>query len=216
MTRPHGQLATSTAAALLAAALLACGGGGDDATGPDGASAQEMAAFVATAQAQTATTAARRPRPVQVAFYGDSLTAGRVLDIAGGAFIPADHAIWGMGSFYPLSALDRAPVVVIRYGMADAIRLMTPAETVANVTALAAQVRAQGRRPIVVGMPCLDSDLGAATAQAMRAVQEVDVTPGCGPVPRTTDGIHPTAAEHARMDAIIRAAALAALNDAGL
>jgi len=216
MTRPHGQLATSTAAALLAAALLACGGGGDDASGPDGASAQEMAAFVASAQAQTATTAARRPRPVQVAFYGDSLTAGRVLDIAGGAFIAADHAIWGMGSFYPLSANDRAPVVVIRYGMADAIRLMTPAETAANVTALAAQVRAQGRRPIVVGMPCLDSGLGAATAQALRAVQDVDVAAGCGPIPRTTDGIHPTAAEHARMDTIIRAAAVAALNDAGL
>jgi hypothetical protein len=202
-------LTTSTAAALLAAALLACGGGGDDTAGPDGASAAEMAGFVASARAQT--TAARRARPVQVSFYGDSLTAGRVLDIAGGAFIPADYAIWGMGSFYPLSSLDRAPVVVIRYGMADAIRLMTPEQTVANVTALAAQVRAQGRRPIVVGMPCLDGPLGADTAQALLAVQDVDVAAGCGPVPRTTDGIHPTAAEHARMDTIIRAAAVAAL-----
>lgn len=129
----------------------------------------------------------------------------------------ADYAVWGQGSYAPLSPTDTsARVVVIRYGMADAIRLMTPAETVANVTALAAQVRAQGRRPIIVGMPCLDSDLGAATAQALRAVQDVDVTPGCGPVPRTTDGIHPTPAEHARMDTIIRAAAVAALNDAGL
>jgi hypothetical protein len=198
---------TSTAAALLVA-LLACGGGHEP-EGADGASAAELAGFVASAQAQTP--AARRPRPTQVAFYGDSLTAGRVLEIAGGAFIAADHAIWGMGSFYPLSSLDRAPVVVIRYGMADAIRLMTPAETVANVTALAAQVRAQGRRPIIVGMPCLDSDLGAETAQALLAVQDVDVAAGCGPVPRTTDGIHPTAAEHARMDTIIRAAAVAAL-----
>lgn len=204
-------LKTSTAAALLAA-LIACGGGlADDQSGPDtdGASAAEMQAFVTTATA-------RRPRPVQVAFYGDSLTVGRVLDIAGGAFIGADYAVWGQGSFAPLTARDTAPVVVIRYGMADAVRLMTPAETVANVTALAAQVRAQGRQPIIVGMPCLDSDLGAATAQALRAVQDVDVTPGCGPVPRTTDGIHPTPTEHARMDAIIRAAAVAALNDAGL
>ena len=204
-------LKTSAAAALLAA-LIACGGGlGDDQPGPDtdGASAAEMQGFFASS-------AARRARPVQVAFYGDSLTVNRVLDIAGGAFIGADYAVWGQGSYAPLNARDTAPVVVIRYGMADSIRLMTPAETVANVTALAAQVRAQGRRPLIVGLPCLDSDLGAATAEALRAVQDVDVTPGCGPAPRTTDGIHPTPTEHARMDAIIRAAAVAALNDAGL
>jgi len=198
---------TSTAAALLVA-LLACGGGHEP-DGADGASAAELAGFVASAQAQTTT---RRARKVQVAFYGDSLTANRVAEIADGAFLAADYAVWGQGSYAPLSPTDTsARVVVIRYGMADAIRLMTPAETVANVTALAAQVRAQGRRPIIVGMPCLDSELGAATAQALLAVQDVDVTPGCGPVPRTTDGIHPTPTEHARMDAIIRAAAVAAL-----
>ncbi|MEY2689591.1 MAG: hypothetical protein RL375_3790 [Pseudomonadota bacterium] len=204
---------TSTAAALLVA-LLACGGGHEP-EGADGASAAELAGFVASAQAQTTT--ARRARKVQVSFYGDSLTANRVAEIADGAFLAADYAVWGQGSYAPLSPTDTsARVVVIRYGMADAIRLMTPAETVANVTALADQVRAQGRRPIIVGMPCLDSDLGAATAQALRAVQDVDVTPGCDPVPRTTDGIHPTPAEHARMDTIIRNAAVAALNDAGL
>lgn len=208
-------LRTSIAAAALttALALLACGGG-HDAAEADGASAEELAGYLASAPARQA--AQRRPRPVQVAFYGDSLTVGRVLQIAGGAFLAADYAVWGQGSFAPLAAQDVAPVVVIRYGMADAVRQMTPAETVANVTALAAQVRAQGRRPIVVGMPCLDGDLGAATATALQAVQDVDVTPGCGPVPRTTDGIHPTPAEHERMYAIIRAAAIAALNDAAL
>jgi len=208
-------LHTSAAAALLAT-LIACGGGlADDpaSAATDGAPAAEVQGFTASAASATTT---RRTRPVQVAMYGDSLTVNRVLQIAGGAFLAADYAVWGQGSFAPLNPADHAPVVVIRYGMADSIRQMTPAETVANVTALAAQVRAQGRRPIIVGMPCLDSDLGAATAQAMRAVQDVDVTPGCGPVPRTTDGIHPTAEEHARMDAIIRAAALAALHDAGL
>lgn len=208
-------LRTSIAAAALATtmALLACGGG-HDAAGADGASAAELAGYLASTTAQQTTQ--RRARPVQVAFYGDSLTVGRVVQIAGGAFIGADYAVWGQGSFAPLAAQDVARVVVIRYGMADAVRLMTPAETVANVTALAAKVRAQGRRSIIVGMPCLDGELGAATAAALQAVQDVDVTPGCGPVPRTTDGIHPTPAEHARMDAIIRAAALAALNDAAL
>ncbi len=207
-------LHTSASAALLAT-LIACGGGlADDpaSAATDGASAAEVQGFTASAAGSTT----RRARPVQVAFYGDSLTVNRVLQIAGGAFIGADYAVWGQGSFAPLHPADRAPVVVIRYGMADSIRQMTPAETVANVTALAAQVRAQGRRPLIVGMPCLDSDLGAGQAEALRAVQDVDVTPGCGPVPRTTDGIHPTAEEHARMDAIIRAAALAALHDAGL
>lgn len=187
----------SSLLATIGAVVVACGGGLEP----------------TDAEADTTT---RRTRPAQVAFYGDSLTVGRVLQIAGGAFLAADYAVWGQGSFAPLNPTDRAPVALIRYGMADSIRQMTPAETVANVTALAAHVRAQGRRPLIVGMPCLDSDLGAATAQALRAVQDVDVTPGCGPVPRTTDGIHPTAEEHARMDAIIRAAALAALNDAGL
>lgn len=170
--------------ALIAAMLAACGGGECDPapTGP------------------------------QVAFYGDSLTVNRTLLIASGAFTAADYAKWGQPSTAPLHPADRAPIVVIRYGMADAILGMPPEQTVANVAALAAQVRRQGRVALIVGMPCLDSELGAATAQALRAIQTVDVATGCAPAPRTTDGIHPTTAEHARMDALIRAAVLESLN----
>ena len=170
-------------APLLALALVACGGG-DYEEEPQ-----------------------RRAMQPQVALYGDSLTFDRTHAIADGAFIAANYAQWGQGSFVPL-APSNAKVVVIRYGMADAIRLLTPDETVANIQQLAATARERGQVPIIVGMPCLDSELGEATAAAIRQIQNVDVTPGCGPVPRTTDGIHPTELEHARMDAIIRAAVL--------
>lgn len=155
------------------------------------------------------------PAGPQVSFYGDSLTVNRTLLIAAGAFTAADYAKWGQASTAPLNAADRAPIVVIRYGMADAIVGLTPEQTVANVAALSAQVRQQGRVVLIVGMPCLDSELGAATARALQAIQTVDVATGCGPVPRTTDGIHPTPAEHARMDALIRAAVMSALHDTG-
>lgn len=205
-----GVLATVLAA--FVAAMVACGGGlGHDDT--DGAVPGEVAGHVAALAAEAR---ARRARPVQASFYGDSLTAGRALAIAGGAFVAADHAVWGLGSYAPLAPTDVAPVAVIRYGMADAIREMTPEQTLANVLSLAAQVRAQGRVALIVGMPCLDGPLGAGHAAALAAVQDVDVTPGCGPVPRTVDGIHPTPAEHARMDTIIRAAVVAALARAAL
>ncbi len=157
----------------------------------------------------------RRARPVQVSLYGDSLTYNRTYEITDHKFIAANYAQWGQGSFVPLDDADGAKLVVIRYGMADAIRLLTPEQTVENIQALVAQAKAKGQATIVVGMPCLDSELGAATAQAVRAVQDVDVTTDCGPVPRTTDGIHPTPTEHARMDAIIRIAVLEELNTLG-
>lgn len=157
--------------------------------------------------------AARRALQWQVSLYGDSLTANREKEISDGKFTVMNYAIWGMGSFYPLSSNDKAKVVVIRYGMADSIREMTPAQTVENVLNLAAQVKSKGQFPIIVGMPCLDSMLGAATAEALKEIQDVDVTIGCGNTPRTTDGIHPTPEEHARMDAIIRGVVLDKLNE---
>ncbi len=180
---------------LCAALLLAACGGGEDLTEQP---------------------AERRAMQWQVSLYGDSLTANREKEISDGKFTVMNYAIWGMGSFYPLSPYDKAKVVVIRYGMADSIREMTPAQTVENVLNLAAQVRSKGQYPIIVGMPCLDSTLGAATAEALRAIQDVDVTVGCGSIPRTTDGIHPTPEEHARMDAIIREKVLSKLNHMGI
>ena len=68
---------------------------------------------------------------------------------------------------------------------------------------------------VTLARPDVRNAVDTATAQALQAIQTVDVATGCGHVPRTTDGIHPTPAEHARMDALIRAAVLAALHDAG-
>ncbi len=178
-------------AVIVLSALAACGGGEDIQPQPS----------------------ERRALQWQVSLYGDSLTANREKEISDNKFTVMNYAIWGMGSFYPLSTADKAKVVVIRYGMADSIREITPQETVSNVLNLAAQVRAKGQQSIIVGMPCLDSSLGAATAEALKAVQDVDVTVGCGNIPRTTDGIHPTPEEHARMDAIIREKVLSKLNE---
>lgn len=143
----------------------------------------------------------RRAFQPQVSFYGDSLTYDRTADITDHKFLAVNYAKWGESSFAPLHELT--PVVVLRYGMADAIRGIAPETTVANLLRLKDMLQANGVTPIIVGMPCLEGELGAATAAAVNAVADVQVTQGCE-APLTTDGIHPTQKEHARMDAIVR------------
>lgn len=150
----------------------------------------------------------RRAFQPQVSFYGDSLTYDRTADITAHKFLAVNYAKWGESSFAPLH--EPTPVAVLRYGMADAIRGIPPETTVANLLRLKDMLLANGVTPIIVGMPCLEGELGASTAAAVNVVADVQVTQGCES-PLTTDGIHPTWKEHARMDAIIRDSVLQAL-----
>lgn len=135
-----------------------------------------------------------------VAFYGDSITAGQVERIARSTFRGIDYAVGGQHSDAPLHPDDTAPVVVLRYGMADAAHGLTPQETRENLLALTAQVRAQGRRPVVVNVSRTESGLEVPTNEAIADLTHIDVSS----VPiRTLDGIHPDEKSYERLNAFI-------------
>lgn len=135
-----------------------------------------------------------------VAFYGDSITAGQVERIARRTFRGIDYAVGGQHSDAPLHPDDTAPVVVLRYGMADAAHGLTPQETRENLLALTAQVRAQGRRPIVVNVSRTESGFEQPTNDAIADLTDIDVSS----VPiRTLDGIHPDDESYERLNAFI-------------
>lgn len=126
--------------------------------------------------------------PTAVAFYGDSLTAGHVQDVVQGDFVGFDYAVGGQLSFVPLNPDDRAPIVVIRYGMADAWFKVTPEQTRANVQAKVDQIKSQGRYPIVVNVSQTPTGFERATNAALKDITDIDVS---GVVGKTLDGIHP-------------------------
>lgn len=126
--------------------------------------------------------------PTTISFYGDSLTAGHVQDVVQGDFIGVDYAVGGQLSFVPLNPDDRAPVAVIRYGMADAWFKVAPEQTRANVGKMVDQIRARGGYPIVVNVSQTPTGFEKATNAALKDITDIDVSCIEG---NTLDGIHP-------------------------
>ena len=168
-------------AVTLAALLAACGGGEAD------------------------------PRQVVVAFYGDSITAGRAADIAAGAFQVQDFARPAQNSDAPLSPDDRSTITVLRYGMADIVHHIPPEVTRLHLLALVAQIVALGRTPVVVNISRADDGRERATNEAIRDITTINVADIEG---TTVDGIHPTDAYHAALNARIHTALLTVLRSA--
>ncbi len=141
--------------------------------------------------------------PTVVAFYGDSITAGRAQDIAAGAFEVQDFARPAQTSAAPLSPADRSAITVLRYGMADVVHRIPPEATRLHLLALVAQIQLLGRVPVVVNVSRTDDGREQATNAAIADITTIDVTDIDG---RTVDGIHPDDAYHAALNARIRAA----------
>ncbi len=154
-------------AILLCLSLAACGGGGGS------------------------------PSTKVVAFYGDSITAGRPKDIAQGAFETQDFAVPAQDSDAPLSPDDRSDVTVLRYGMADIVHGIPPATTRQNLVHLIAEVKAHGRVPVVVNVSFTESGKEKPTNEAIKDITDIDVTdiPGA-----TVDGTHPTEEYHIKLN----------------
>ena len=136
-----------------------------------------------------------------VAFYGDSITAGRAQDIAAGAFKVQDFARPAQESSAPLSPDDRSTVTVLRYGMADIVHRIPPEATRLHLLALVAQIQLLGRVPVVVNVSRADDGRERATNAAIADITTIDVTDIEG---ATVDGIHPTDEYHAALNARIR------------
>ena len=144
-----------------------------------------------------------------VSFYGDSITAGRTLDIAAGLFVTQDFAIPAQSSKTPLSKLDNSRVVVIRYGMADLVFSMPPETILANITKLVAEVRALGKVPVVVNVSYTESGMEVPLNNLLRDITDIDVS--VLPV-ATVDGIHPTEEYHLLLNDLIRSKLVPLIN----
>ena len=138
--------------------------------------------------------------PKVVAFYGDSITAGRTKDIAQGAFETQDFAVPAQDSDAPLHPEDKSAVTVLRYGMADIVHEIPPWKTRLNLLVLVAKVTAMGRTPVVVNVSYTESGMERATNDAIEDITTIDVRsiPGA-----TVDGIHPTEDYHAALNQAI-------------
>lgn len=135
-----------------------------------------------------------------VSFYGDSITAGRTQDIALGLFNTQDFAQPGNTSYTPLHPDDKASIVVLRYGMADIVSGIAPEQTRNNLLQLVAQVKQQGKTPVVISVSKADGKEEPTNA-ALKDLITVDLSDLEG---STVDGTHPTDAYHAAMYTRIR------------
>jgi lysophospholipase L1-like esterase len=155
--------------------LAACGGGGPD-----------------TPKAKTV-----------ISFYGDSITSGgQVAKIVRGDFIGLDCSVGGQHSDVPLNPADTASVVVIRYGMADAAHGLAPAQTRANVEKLLVDVKALGKRPIVVNVSYTPSGIELPVNAALQNLVDIDVSDLRGLL---LDAYHPDEAFYALLNDRIHA-----------
>ena len=124
-----------------------------------------------------------------ISFYGDSITAnGKVPKIVKDDFIGLDFANGGQHSDVPLDPRDTASVVVIRYGMADVAHGLLPSQTRANVEKLVAQVKALGKRPIVVNVSYTPSGIELPVNAALAGIVDIDVSDLRG---KLLDELHP-------------------------
>jgi hypothetical protein len=137
------------------------------------------------------------PQKLKIAFYGDSITTQQVPSIAKETFDWADYSIGGQHSDAPLHPSDDAPVVVLRYGMADAAHGLTPQETRRNLLDLRSKVQARGSRPIVVNVSQTPTGFERPTNEAIADMTDIDVSWIEG---ETLDGIHPDDTFYGRLN----------------
>lgn len=137
---------------------------------------------------------------ITVAFYGDSITAGRPMDIAQGKFDVQDFAAPAKLSNAPLDVRDVSSITVLRYGMADAVLSIPPEMTRLNLLLRIMQIMAGGRRAVVVNVNQTESGLEKPTNAAIADLVNIDVSgvPGA-----TVDGIHPNEDFHVVLNARI-------------
>lgn len=135
--------------------------------------------------------------PTTVSFYGDSITGGQVANIVRGDFIGLDYATGGQHSDTPLNPADTASVVVIRYGLADVAHGLAPSQTRANVEILVAQVKALGKRPIVVNVSYTPSGIERPVNAALAGLVDIDVSDIRGGL---VDELHPDEAFYALLN----------------
>lgn len=132
-----------------------------------------------------------------VAFYGDSITEGRPMDIAQGDFLVQDFAKAAKTSDAPLDPRDTSSITVIRYGMADAVKGIPPEMTKWNVALRVAQIIAMGRTPVVVNVNQTESGIEKPTNAALAGLVTIDVSEVKG---TTVDGIHPSEPFHKELN----------------
>ena len=128
-----------------------------------------------------------------IAFYGDSITAGRPVDIAAGDFLVQDFAVPAKDSDAPLSQTDISTITVLRYGMADIVHGIPPEITRNNLIILITQIKAKGRKPVVVNVNATETGIEKKTNDSLSDITDIDVSDIKG---NTVDGIHPDEAFH--------------------
>lgn len=129
------------------------------------------------------------PAKTVISFYGDSITSGgQVAKIVRNDFIGLDYSVGGQHSDVPLNPADTASVVVIRYGMADVAHGLSPAQTRANVEKLIADVKALGKRPIVVNVSWTPAGIELPVNAALQGLVDIDVSDLRGVL---QDALHP-------------------------
>jgi hypothetical protein len=132
-----------------------------------------------------------------VAFYGDSVTEGRPMDIAQGDFLVQDFAKAAKTSDAPLDPRDASSITVLRYGMADVVKGIPPEITKWNVALRVAQIIAMGRTPVVVNINQTESGIEKPTNAAIAGMVNIDVSGVAG---TTVDGVHPTEPFHVALN----------------
>lgn len=143
------------------------------------------------------------PEQAVVSIYGDSITSGGNAEkIANGEFKILDYSVGGKHSDSPLDPSDYAPVVVLRYGMADAAHGLTAQQTRANLLRLIDQAHALGKQTIVVNVNKTPTCLECQVNTAISDITDIDVSQIDGV---TLDGIHPDDAFYDKLNAAVRA-----------
>jgi hypothetical protein len=132
-----------------------------------------------------------------VAFYGDSITEGRPVDIAQGDFQVQDFAVHSLNSDTPLNPADNSSITVLRYGMADILHNIPPEITRLNIILRVMQISALGRRPVVVNINKTESGMEIPTNKAIADLVTIDVSQVAG---ATVDGVHPTEPFHVALN----------------
>jgi lysophospholipase L1-like esterase len=167
---------------------------------------------------------------MDVAFYGDSITTGThsadafswrpegwqpspVQHMAAlGGFTALDYSSDGASSAGASIRADASELVVIRFGVADTVHGLTPAEFAAHIARLVDEARALGKRVLLTGLTHagdvdtapLDAAMrgcAAATGVPFVDVHALPFAPG-----DLADGLHPAEGYSRRVGEAVAAA----------
>ncbi|MGH6932275.1 MAG: arylesterase [Dongiaceae bacterium] len=133
-------------------------------------------------------TAAGAAEPLRILALGDSLTAGYGLDDRDGFPVQLEQALNAAGvgaqvinggvsgdttagglARLDWALADRPQLVIVEFGANDALRGIDPATTAANLDAILARLRSDGRAVLLAGMRA-PPNLGAEYASAFNAI----------------------------------------------